>query len=687
MKRTLFAFFFIIASQVYSQTYFGAIGNVSDDGLNNDFPNTVSGLLPPTIDGTHGLVNVCLDISHTWDSDLVMYLIAPDGTTVTLVYRVGGSDDNFTQTCFDQNATISILNATAPFTGSFIPQQTLGNINNGQNGNGTWILRIVDVAAQDTGVLHSWSLAFGANAATPFVFTSSNLPIMVINTGGNQIPDSPKIMADMGIVYNGIGNRNYRTDPFNDYNGKIGIEVRGSSSQMFPKKSYGFETWDTNGIQINAALLGMPAESDWVLHSSYSDKTLMHNMLSYKLYEDMGHYSPRTKYLELFIDGEYQGVFLLVEKIKRSNVRVNIAKLPTSVTSGDSLTGGYIWKIDKFTGSGGQGWRSNYPSTTAGDSVFFQYEYPKADSITSVQQQYIASFVDSFETALIGPNFADPIIGYRRYISVPSFIDNLISNEISKNIDGYRLSTFFYKDKTSNGGRIKNGPVWDYDIAWHNADYYGGDDPTGWQWQFPGDGYFPPFYWTRLMQDPIFVNDVLCRWLDLRTNVLDTVSLDHFIDSIATYLDEGQIRNFTQWPILGVYVWPNPSPIPTTYQGEVDNLKIWIHNRFAWIDNNLPGFCSLTSVKTESQNQTFVHLYPNPAKDLVLFSFTLTSSQKISLIIYDVEGREVKSILNNREHAGECVESFDINTLKNGMYIYRFISENFSEAGKLLIQK
>ena len=131
------------------------------------------------------------------------------------------------------------------------------------------------------------------------IFTSSNLPIVVINTNGQIIPDDHKITADMGIIYNGEGLRNNLTDPFNNYNGKIGIEIRGSSSQQFPKKQYSVETRDLSGNDISVSLLGFPEESDWILFAPYNDKSLMRDVLVYKIASQMGRYASRSKYCEV----------------------------------------------------------------------------------------------------------------------------------------------------------------------------------------------------------------------------------------------------------------------------------------------------------------------------------------------------------------------------------------------------
>ena len=425
----------------------------------------------------------------------------------------------------------------------------------------------------------------------PLIFTSSNLPIVMINTSNQNILDSARIICDMGIIDNGFGNLNSINDTFNDYNGKISIEYRGSSSQSFPKKPYGFETQDSLGNNNNVSLLGMPIENDWILYAPYTDKSLMRNFLTFDLGRKMGNYCSRTVYCELVINGDYQGVYILMEKIKRDKNRVDIADLDSDDLNGDSLTGGYIVKIDKFTGSGGSNWQSNFPNL-GGGSTFIQYHYPEGPALHPIQKNYIENFVDSFENALSGPNFNDTLIGYSKYIDVNSFIDLYIINELSRNIDGYRLSTYMYKDRDDNGGKLTMGPLWDYNLAFGNANYCNGELTAGWEVDDGGQGcaWNNPFWFERLLEDSNYVNKLKCRWEYLRVNSFHKDSIFNFIDSLALYLDDASDRNFQRWDILGTYVWPN-FYVGNTYQDEIGFLKNWIEFRLVWIDNNLLGNC------------------------------------------------------------------------------------------------
>ncbi len=266
---------------------------------------------------------------------------------------------------------------------------------------------------------------------------SSNLPVVMIDTEGRTIVDSPKTTVQMKIIYNGADKRTNVTDAPNVYDGLAGIEFRGSSSQLFPKKAYGIELRDEKGDGREVALLGMPKEEDWILFASYNEKSLMHNALAMKMARDLGMYASRTQYVEVVVNGRYEGVYLLMEKIKRVAGRLNITKMSDKDNSGDALTGGYIFKIDKTTG-GSAGWFSKIPSPTRNARVQYLYEYPDFDEITSQQKAYLIAKVDSAEAALNSSNFRDSQTGYRRHYDGLSFARIFLINEVARNVDGYR---------------------------------------------------------------------------------------------------------------------------------------------------------------------------------------------------------------------------------------------------------
>ena len=187
-------------------------------------------------------------------------------------------------------------------------------------------------------------LFFYASAIGQVNFSSSNIPILLIETNGQTILDDTRIVANLKVINNDT-QRNFVSDTTYEYNGQISIEIRGSTSQIFPKKQFGLETQKEDGSNNNVSLIGLPIENDWILYAPFSDKTLIRNMLVYKLSGDLGHYAPRTRPCEVVLNGEYVGVYVLTEKIKRDKNRVDISKLNPDEISGDDLTGGYIIKL------------------------------------------------------------------------------------------------------------------------------------------------------------------------------------------------------------------------------------------------------------------------------------------------------------------------------------------------------
>lgn len=423
----------------------------------------------------------------------------------------------------------------------------------------------------------------------------SNLPIIVLNTSGVPIPDEPKISASMGIIDNGPGNLNNITDTFNGYNGYIGIEVRGSSTQMFPKKSYGVETRDSNGANLDASLLGMPEENDWVLYAPYTDKSMLRNVISFDMGRKMGEYCTRTVYCELVINNDYKGVYILMEKIKKDKNRVNVATLNPDEVSGDDLTGGYIISVDKVPIGfvyGSDGWKSNpYPAYPNAMDITFQYYYPEAGTMALAQKNYIKSFITTAENTLSNNGFADPDNGYNKYFDVPSFVNSMLLCEISKEVDKYRYSTYFHKEKDSDGGKFISGPAWDFNLGYGNVDYWPmGIDYTGWLYTNVNtyDASIM-FWWKRLMEDKYFRDLAKTRWVDLRQNELTDASITSVIDSILVLTHDAKDRNYARWPILGQYIWPNYNWQYNTYEDDVAYFENFLFNRLHWIDYNLPG--------------------------------------------------------------------------------------------------
>jgi CotH kinase protein/Secretion system C-terminal sorting domain len=522
---------------------------------------------------------------------------------------------------------------------------------------------------------------------SPVVFTTSNLPIVLINTAGVEIPDEPKIDATMQIIYNGVGAINNVTDVPNAFNNKIGIELRGASSINYPQKPYKLETRNALNVKQNVSLLGMPSESDWILLSNYNDKVFIRNTLSYKLFNEMGNYATRTKFCEVVLNGEYVGVYLLMENIKRGNNRVNIAKLDPIENTGIDVTGGYIIKNDYW--SAADSWLSNFhPINHLNLDVHLVYEYPKPENISLEQKSYIQTFINNFETALYSSDFADLTIGYNKYIDVNSFIDYLVVNELARNADGFKKSSYFHKDidTPTAMSKLKAGLIWDFDWAWKNINecsFYAATDGSGWAYNVNdcGPDVNSPGWFVRLLQDSNFQNKFRCRWNNLRTSTLSTANLMTYIDNSALELNQSQARHYQKWEHLGVDSGtPEIEPDPTTYSGQVQKFKDWLNTRLTWLDANIPGdsnSCLALSNNEEVFLKNDVSVYPNPVRNLLNIE---NKNQIISTIeIYDFLGKLI--ISKNNE------VSIDVSNVENGIYFCKINNINgYSKSMKIVIQ-
>jgi hypothetical protein len=504
----------------------------------------------------------------------------------------------------------------------------------------------------------------------------------VINTNGYGIYDEPKTNGSMGIIWNESGGINKISDPFNNYNGNIAIEIRGSSSLMFPKKSYGFETRDAAWLDMNVSLLGMPEEEDWILYAPYTDKTLIRNVLTFTIDASLGHYTPRCRFVELLINGQYQGIYVLMEKIKRNKNRVNIAKLKTTDVAGEDLTGGYIIKIDKVAGSGGEGFYSAFANFN-GSHILYQYEYPKPSEIQQVQKSYIQNYMFLFEKSIYNKDFSTST-GYRSYIELNSFVDYMIINEVAKNVDSYRISTFFYKDKN---GKLNIGPIWDFDLAYGNANYYYQWFETGLQVDatLGADNWQIPFWWSGLRKDPFFNKRIVERWDSLRKRELSTDRIFYVIDSLTTLVSDARIRNFQKWNVINQWVWPNYY-VGSAYAAEVDWLKNWVINRLQWLDytftNSFVGDTTDTTVLFYGEK---VEVGPNPFNNKLTFFITSEFKFPITINFYSGTGVLVSSETVNLERGPNEYDYPFVSKLIPGIYYYKIENaDRILQKGKIV---
>jgi hypothetical protein len=441
---------------------------------------------------------------------------------------------------------------------------------------------------------------------------SSKIPYIQIKTT-SPILNEPKVSGVMNIF---LEKKSVLKTP-------IGIEYRGSTSfRISDKKSYGIETRDNNGNDVNMEIAGFPAESDWILTGDVFrasdhiifDPTLMHHYVGYELFRRMGDYASRSRFAELELNGVYMGIYVIMEKLKRGPDRINIMKLTATDTDTANISGGYILKIDKTAGSDVIGYhpleyylnnwdddlrytehnsfRSNYdifsklltttpygPTSAKYLETYFLYEYPDAEVINSAQKAYIRNYFNDFETALLTDDFNSDRRTYTKYIDRKSFIDFFILNEVCGNIDAYRLSTYMYKNR---GEKLKMGPVWDLNIGYNLQDRVPFDDwIMNYNTYVTSDAWMVPFWWKRLMEDPQFRSELKGRWTELRANVLSTVNVLGLTNETSQYLTSNNAisRNYTKWTGNSV-----------NYSTSMNDMNTWLRNRLEWMDSRILAF-------------------------------------------------------------------------------------------------
>jgi hypothetical protein len=499
---------------------------------------------------------------------------------------------------------------------------------------------------------------------------SSLFPIVVINTNGYGVPyEDSTFKAKMGIIYNNERKYNRLKDTFNNYNGYISIKIHGQSSADFPKKSFSVETEDSLGNNNNVPIMGMPAENDWILSAQFTDKSIIRNEFTFYLGRRQGHYETRTRYCEFILDGEFLGLYIMTEKIKRDSNRVNIAKLKTTDITGTDVTGGYIMKYDKP------------------NNAVLQVTYPKEEDIQPQQTNYINQYLTSYYNALNSAKFLDPDLGYKRYMDPKSLIDYIIVEDAVKNPDGYYFSTYMYKDKITRDGRLKFGPLWDNDIVMGNGYFQDGCQTNGWQFAEPTNN---DFRITKIMRDTSFVHQFQASWAKARATYLNTDSALAVIDSLVNYIKTERIRNYEVWPIIdGSLFYPCYSV--SNYDQEISTTKTWLTNRLLWIDNNISKlYYPIADISSFTISNNDFDLYPNPFSNNINIKFQLRNPGNYYFELNDTYGRKISSSSHITYNQGENSYLFNdasIANLPKGLYILSVIeSGNIVHQSKLIKQ-
>ncbi|WP_290729128.1 CotH kinase family protein [Fibrobacter sp. UBA3629] len=504
--------------------------------------------------------------------------------------------------------------------------------------------------------------------ATAAFAQTYDLPIVFIDTKNKCLDQNvtEKIPATMSVLDAATNNV---ADSAKGTHYNIGIKVRGQSSAKFPKPGYSVEIRDDKGEGMDVSMFGLPPADDWVFHGPYVDKSLMRNALAHWLFRQAGHYSPRTKHFDLYINGVYRGVYVLIEKIKRGKYRVNVSKLKETDVSGDDVTGGYIWAFDKTgTNTGGMGTEDiNKEGFKTADGLNVIMHYPKKENLQQQQQAYLKKYLEDLENLFKnGKNGS----GYENYVDMTSALDYVLHEEVTNNSDSYWCSFFLHKPKESKGGKVTLGPAWDFNLAMSNGSQpenggnnnggnngfnwnmwggggmggggMGSSGTTGWQIESTMktgmSGLKIPNWLLGMWKDSHYQSELKKRWAELRSGVWHTKTMDVYLDSMKTYLTKAADRNFKRWPNLGQSsgqgdsdpqpmkycnqgggqqgMWGMNMPMggynADTWDGEFEHLRKKMKERMAWMDQQL-GF---TEPAQPIVTEPVIHV-PDWAKDTV----------------------------------------------------------------------
>jgi len=381
-----------------------------------------------------------------------------------------------------------------------------------------------------------------------------------------------------------------------------------------PQSSFAVDFLDEFNDDRPHAVLGLPADSEWILYAPNAyDPVLIHNPFIHQLSRDLGRYSPRTRFVEVFMvrsagpvkAAHYYGLYVLEEKIKIARNRVNIDRPGPEDLKPPQVTGGYLLKFDRL-GPGENGFAVN------GDRGLVHVE-PKEQTVLlpqrAPQRDYLRTFFGDFERALHGANWKDPATGYRAYLDVEAAIDFHVLEVLSGNVDAMVLSTYFHKPRS---GKIVFGPHWDFDRALGSTD---GRDANPRQWDT--GPFFGGEWWPRLFSDVDFWQRWVDRWQELRGTHFALTNLHGLIDRLAAEVCEAQPRQYERWGF---------QPRGGSYQGELALMKDWLSQRLDFIDEQLVPLPRLSRAGGRISPDTLLTLSASDSSTNTTLYYTLDGS-------------------------------------------------------------
>jgi hypothetical protein len=359
-------------------------------------------------------------------------------------------------------------------------------------------------------------------------------------------------------------------------------KIRGSSSATLPKVPYAIEWWDEFNEDTEHGVLGLPADSEWVLYApNVYDPVMIHNPFIHQLSRDLGQYSPRTRFVELYVQratgplvtNQWMGIYVLEEKPAIGANRLAIDKLQPEDVALPEVTGGYLMKVDRLDpGDGGIVFTGG--SVAAVDPKEPELESPQR----APQLAYIKKHLSAFSGALNSVNWRNPETGYLPYLDLTNWIDYHVVEVLSGNVDSLVLSAYFHKERD---GRLKWGPHWDFDRALGSTD---GRDQNPRTWQT--GPFFTATWWSRLFRDPTAWQLWVDRYQEFRADGLSRSNMNRLIDRFSSEVAPSQKREEKKWGVR---------PRGGSYQAEVNLMKNWLSNRVDFIDRQMTARPSLSS--------------------------------------------------------------------------------------------
>lgn len=419
----------------------------------------------------------------------------------------------------------------------------------------------------------------------------THLPLVMIDASGQTIPgeerDGSTIQAKIKIIDNKEGG-NHVSDQA-EVKTLANIRYRGNSSMKFDKKGYLLKFIHEDGSENKEKVMGMKKHDEWVLHGPFLDKTLLRNYLWYHISGKIMDSAPDSRFCELYVDGEYQGLYLMVESPSRGDKsRMQIAKYD----KGDSYTS-YIVRLDKGSKNPLES-VTTFSQYTYNNAMKWDVIYPGKKNMTSELNRYISKDITTFEKALYSYDYDSKKFGYKKYIDVDSFVDYYIINEFTQNYDAGNMSTYLYKDIKGKFGLY----VWDFNSSNDNYKYETNIEDFQFQWNT---------WYYMLMKDEDFTNRIISRYYYLRNHYLSDEYLLQYIDSIVSYLGDAIDRNFSVWGYTfqaeNGLLSPD-SRNPASYEKAIANLKNHIVNRGKFMDKYIE---TIAQFSHESKVKKFNH--------------------------------------------------------------------------------